>query len=392
LDEPCIGLGAEIVGAISVGRVGRWANTVTLEDDGGQASLLERLSVVATAKFRKELGSLLDAAHLVAVIRATRPEQLGPAADLIVAVHPFNRLLSRQLIREVMPAIVAAMRVSVPSAYGSAHDVFWRVLGFVSHFLKEGSDPDSEQRDLTAAIFEGVGTDSLAEQLSNSERRDWNPWQSVSALLRSSAPQLASAVGKKVDLSRLIPHVTDAIASSMYDVDCLLSALLLNGNEPAATLIREVLSPQRKMNWRAALIAPESAVEVINAGVTFPMELGGGLPRWDVALSLLAHIGVLDAEAARSLFRANVADLADGLLYRQANGGEGAVPFVNTAMEFDRDIVLDGFRRIEVDAARRCWRDRLQGSSDELAAVKAFLAIAKEAGGAIGAMAAELEA
>jgi hypothetical protein len=51
---------------------------------------------------------------------------------------------------------------------------------------------------------------------------------------------------------------------------------------------------------------------------------------------------------------------------------------VNTVMEFDRDIVLDGFRRIEVDAARRCWRDRLQGSSDEMTTVKVFLAIAKD--------------
>jgi hypothetical protein len=255
------------------------------------------------------------------------------------------------------------MRVSVPNAYGSAHDVFWRVLGFISHFLKEGPDPDSEQRDLTSAIFEGVGADSLADQLSNAERRDWNPWQSVSALLRRSAPELASAVGKRVDLSRIAPHLTEAIESSMYDVDCLLSALLLSeGNEPAATLVREVLSPQRKMNWRAALIAPESAVEVITAGVTFSMELGGGLPRWDVALGLLSQVGVLNAEAARSLFLANVAEFADGLLYRQANGGEGALSFVNTAMEFDRDVVLDGFNgsmlRQLVDAGGIAYRAR----------------------------------
>jgi nucleoside phosphorylase len=361
--ELCVGLGAELASAISVARVAAWVNTLTLEDDGGQASLLERLAVVASPKFRKELGALIDEAHLASIVRAARPEQLGPAADLIVAVHPFNTLLARQLVREAMPAIVAAMRVSVPNAYGSAHDVFWRVLGFISHFLKEGPDPDSEQRDLTSAIFEGVGADSLADQLSNAERRDWNPWQSVSALLRRSAPELASAVGKRVDLSRIAPHLTEAIESSMYDVDCLLSALLLSeGNEPAATLVREVLSPQRKMNWRAALIAPESAVEVITAGVTFSMELGGGLPRWDVALGLLSQVGVLNAEAARSLFLANVAEFADGLLYRQANGGEGALSFVNTAMEFDRDVVLDGFNgsmlRQLVDAGGIAYRAR----------------------------------
>jgi hypothetical protein len=116
------------------------------------------------------------------------------------------------------------------------------------------------------------------------------------------------------------------------------------------------------MNWRAALIAPESAVEVITAGVTFSMELGGGLPRWDVALGLLSQVGVLNAEAARSLFLANVAEFADGLLYRQANGGEGALSFVNTAMEFDRDVVLDGFNgsmlRQLVDAGGIAYRAR----------------------------------
>jgi len=61
-------------------------------------------------------------------------------------------------------------------------------------------------------------------------------------------------------------------------------------------------------------------------------------------------------------------------------------------MEFDSDVVLEAFRRIDVEAARRCWLDRLQGSSEELTTVKAFLATAKEAGGAIAAMAADLEA
>ena len=393
LHERYAGLGDQVAKAISVDRLAAWVNSLTLDEDGGRASLLERLAVIASSQFREELGALLNSAHFAAIVRGARPDQLEREADLIVAVHPFNTLLARQLVRAATPAIIAAMRVSVPNAYSSTRDIFRRVLGFIPDFLNDGRSPDTEQRALTVGIFEGVGADSLADQLSRAVRKDWNPWESVRALLRHAKPELASSVGEKVDRSRIVPHLTQAIEDSMYDVGYLLTAMSLSdANEPAATLVREVLAPRLKIDWLAALIAPDSAVEVINAGVTFSMELDGGLPRWEVAESLLSQIGLLDAEAARSLLVANVGGLADGLVYRQANGGEGALSFVNTAMAFDEGVVFDAFRRIDTDTARRCWRDRLQGSTEELTTVKAFLAIAKQAGGAIASMAADLEA
>lgn len=177
----------------------------------------------------------------------------------------------------------------------------------------------------------------------------------------------------------------------MYEVDCLVSAALLTeANEPAATLVRSILAPRRQMNWRAALIAPDAAVDVIKAGGTFSMELSGGLPCWQIAETLLAEIGTRDEEAARSLLLANLDQLADALLYRQANGGENALSFLTAAGAFDEALVLDAVRRVDVAQAEKSWRERLQGGEEEQITTRRFLTVAKQAGGAIAALAATL--
>ncbi len=390
-DEAGIGVTADVMGAISPSRLVAWANRLTLEEDGGQAALLERLAAGASAQFRTEVSGLLDTEHFVAAVRAFSPEQLWLAADLIVALHQWDTRLGRQLVREATTGIIGAMRLSVPKAYSATHDVFWRALGFVSHFFREGPVPDDEQRQLTAAIFEGVGAENLAYQLSHAERRDWNSWQSVAALLRHAAPALAAAVGNRVDVARIARSLTDMLESSMYEVDCLVSAALLTeANEPAATLVRSILAPRRQMNWRAALIAPDAAVDVIKAGGTFSMELSGGLPCWQIAETLLAEIGTRDEEAARSLLLANLDQLADALLYRQANGGENALSFLTAAGAFDEALVLDAVRRVDVAQAEKSWRERLQGGEEEQITTRRFLTVAKQAGGAIAALAATL--
>ena len=318
----------EIVSGTPVSDVAKWANALTLDDDGAaRADLLEHMANAASPEWRTKLGASLDHSRLMATVRSARTEQLRPACSIILAVLLLDQEIARTMCRELSPTIIEGMQASLPEAYAVVSDVFLRVLSFAPAFF--GRTPDDEQRGIVRAILEGVGAASLATQLSGSRRREWNPWRNFSESLRAAAPELASGVGQAVDVDRLLETAEAAFQHSTYEVDELLVALALTEQlEPAATLVRRLYVPRRQMTWLAACIAPEAALAVIKAGATFDLQLAGGLPRWDAATRTLTEIASLSPEDARQLLRANIDGLADGLLYRQADGGwrRGGVP------------------------------------------------------------------
>lgn len=177
------------------------------------------------------------------------------------------------------------------------------------------------------------------------------------------------------------------IAESTYEVDELLVALALTDDlEPAATLVRRVYQPRGRMTWHAAYMAPDAANAVIEGGVTFSLDLKGGLPRWECAARILSETGKLSPQSARALLQANLDDLADGLLFRQADGNDGLIAFLQAAQDLDEGAVLDGFRRIDIDAARVTWAARLKGGQEEQATMRELLRFATRSGGAIAAL------
>lgn len=369
--------------------IAAWANSIALDEAGSDlAALLERLGTAGSSEWRAEVAALLDRARLETAVRAARPEELETVAALIVATNAFNPGLARTLVREATPAIVAAMRSSLPESYSQISDIFWRVLGFAPAFFGR-SEPDDEQRVLAVAILEGVGAESFASQLSQAPRRDWNTWRNFSEVLRHATPHLANAVGRTLDLARLVDTARAELVS-ICEVDELVVALALTDHlEPGATLVRRVSETQKRMTWRMAYVAPDAASRVIEHGITFELDLGGGLPRWAPAAKILLEIRTLSVANARALLHANLNGLSDGLLYRQADGGEGAIGFLQVALEVAEDVVLEAFRRVDVENARATWPLRINGSDEQRATMREITRIAKQAGGPIAALAAE---
>lgn len=382
----------QLVSGIPPTEVARWANDLALDEAGAaRISLLERLSNAGSSEWRAAVGALLDGSKMSHTVRTATKEQLDTVGELIVALLLLNKPLARELVRSVSPLVVDTMRQSFTRAYWAMSDVFHRVLGFWPRFLRH-RDPDTEQRALMNHILHSVGAESLAKQLSNSKRRDWNPWSHFNEILREATPDLASTVAAGVDVAPLVSLARTLIHQSPYEVDELLKALALAGREPAATLVRLVHLPEGKMTSIGAYMAPDAAITLVDNGVTFSLDLGGGLPRWPAATVILGEMALQSQAAARTLLRANLEQLADGLIFRHANGGEGATVFLEVALHVDESALLEAFQRIDLEQARTSWAARSIGTAQEREAMERILALAVKTGGAIGEVAAAVHA
>jgi hypothetical protein len=97
-----------------------------------------------------------------------------------------------------------------------------------------------------------------------------------------------------------------------------------------------------------------------------------------------------DRVAAAKIVEQNTNALSDGLLFRQANGGEHLPEFLQLASELNDVALLRAASAIDVERAREFWPQRMRGGEDERNSVGAILELVERAGGRSAELAAEI--
>jgi hypothetical protein len=241
-------------------------------------------------------------------------------------------------------------------------------------------------------MLTAVGPAPFSDRINRGRRADWDTLQYVSALLCEVAPELASLVGAGVSVEPLIEDLASLLAVSLHEFDAALISLALGGDyQPARKVVEALVSRTDRLTTRAAIIAPSAAAELALTGGSISLPLGGGLPSWRSATTVLVLLHRATPEAAKIVLRANRGELCDGFAYRQANGGDGAQRFLQVARAVDCESLLEAMRSLDVNLAKNCWSERAKGSSHEKAVLRAFLSLALEAGGPVSALAAAIE-
>lgn len=359
----------------------------TPSDGYWQAGLLGRLTF-GSPLWRAKVVNGIDRKRLVEAFVACDPRDIGPASELIEAVVSFDEELGLELAQAILPAAVTAMREDARSAVRELRGALWFAFRLGPSLLGLPK-PDERRVASVRGVLEEVGANALARAYQNASRRDWDGLDSVSTLLRQVAPDIAIELSHAVDVAAMLSTFAEMDA---YEIDHVLVALALGETwEPAATVARLVCAPTGRMSWRAAAFAPDAAAEVAAAGGVVTLPLAGGLPRWRESTAALGSVYEKSPDAARTILRSAVADLSDGLVFRQSNGGKGALTFMKVAMGIDDESVVDAARAMDVATARASWTARAIGSDEERTVLAAFISIAARAGGDVAQLAQEVD-
>jgi hypothetical protein len=377
---------SELIGCASPAAVAARINTSSPRDGYSVGGLLGRLGF-GSLEWRGQVAAQVDHERLIREYAACTEADVGPACLFIKAIANFDQALSLQLAESVVPAVAQAMRANPLAGFREAQDVLWWVLSFGPF----GPEPDERQTAIARSICDGAGVEALANAFNATARRDWNGLDFLAAFVRAAAPALAAELSTRINVRPMLELFGEMARSGPYEVDHVLVALAFGEEyEPAATVVREAYLPAGRLTARAAAIAPASAVAYIRSGGDIDLGLAGGLPDWGFAAAVLARVHEVDEDCARILLRGQVVPLADGLAYRQANGGEDASVFLQVAAQIDRAAVIDAFRSVDVELARDKWTQRSAGTSDEQATMAELLSWAVDVGGEIAALALEL--
>ena len=385
------GLAQELIDAVDPATVSARIHTTSPADGYYVGGLLGRLTF-GSGDWKRRVVESLDRECVLEQFRACDRADVGAASETIRALAGFDDEFAVELATAISPAIVAAMRENPLDGSIAAREVLWWVLRFGPRFILRSVQPEEKHVAVVASIFESVGAGALAGAFNAAQRRDWFGLDTLAALIREASADLATAVAAQVDVEPMLPTFVEMAAEGEFEIDHVLDALALDErHEPAATVVRRVCAPRGRLGWRAAVIAPDVAVEVLLSGGSVDLPLGGGLPSWDKATAVLGSVYEVDEHAARALLRAHADALSDSFLFRQANGGEGASTFLKCVLQLDRATVIAAMQRMPVAPARSTWQERAKGSPEVRAVLREFIAIARDAGGDVAALADELD-
>lgn len=383
---------SRLVGSVPERAVADWLNRTTIATASQHGALLDRLLLGAAPEWRAQLRALLDEGAMRGLVRAFGADEVHSACGFVGALAALDHSFSFELACELKPVLIQAMRVDVLEGFSDAQDVHWNVLGLAPGFLRDGYEPTEAAVNLAREVLEGVGAAIISARMLAARRRDWHAWASFSGHLREVAPSLASEVACALPVQQIIDAVRP-FSDQTHDMDDVLGALALDERlEPAATLVRVLIAPQGRMSWKAAYIAPDAAATVCRSNGSVNLALGGGLPAWNAATAIVAKVASVDPDAARTMLQGNLEGLADGLIYRQSNGGEGGRRFLRVVQQVAPDLLLTAVRRVPVEQAEKTWPARVSGGPEEREMMADVLLLATNAGGGIARLAASLSA
>jgi hypothetical protein len=379
--------------AVAPQRIADRLNRLTVSDAFPVIDLIDRMATAASTTWREEVGKALDPVALQRLVAECTHREVAECSVIARTVAMFDESLALRLVAAMSEAISAAIRADGVDGFYDAEEVLWWVLRFAPGFLRGGRQPDEERTMLAARILGGVGSERIAEIITTARPRDWSILLHLAQMAREAAPALARDVARAVDIGRVLERLGDVTRWSVDSLDQFLVCIALDeDNEPASTVIANIGSALASLSGKAAYLSPRTAARMINSGRGVSLQLGGGLPQWTLGAAILGRVHDFDPAAARAILRQNLHALSDSYLFRQSNGGEFALEFLDVARQIDGDAIVEAMRATDPPLAERFWVERAHGGAKERATLRCLLELADEAGGAIADVSARVRA
>jgi hypothetical protein len=127
-------------------------NAATPGDGYLVGALVDRLAFSAPSAWMEKVARLLDRHALKQSFSKCSADEVASASRFVKEIGPFDPTLPLELTRCASPAIVACLSSDPVSGFRAAQDIFWWTLGFAPGFLRDGHQPEEEQKALAAQM------------------------------------------------------------------------------------------------------------------------------------------------------------------------------------------------------------------------------------------------
>lgn len=333
----------------------------------GVSHLADRLLVSADVVWKTAFFESLDLPRIAARWQEWPPELLFATTDL--ASHlVWTELPEREAtLRSLLPTVRASFAHDALGTWIQIRDLVQWSLGF-NALEEEG--PEGFALTLGRELAEQIDPATLASELSTSRRRDWEPLGHLVAWVRQAAPEVSAEVAKHVKVEPLLERMAPHWEKMPRELELLLGALMLDGEEPCATIVLRQRDALRVFPaWLAALFPDVTHHCVHNHGAMICWRLSGGLPAWKQARMLLRRLEAHTSGFGAQCLETVAADFAEGLLLSQRGSGKGGAEFLDAAVGLAPKAVAAACLLIDEPKARQHWPARLEDATDVATAV-----------------------
>ncbi len=368
--------------------VARWASRAQESDAAPLGALLNRLVHAGSMEWRAEVARSLDEDAVCSVVVEGGDDVYGLTV-LVEAIYYCDEEMGLRLAWALAPALARAINDDPLDGWFATQDLFNHVCGHIGRVLG-GDDPTAQQNAVVREVTSNLDPAVLAGAVSGARRRDWETWGSAISVFCESDPDFGEALARELDMDQ-VKASFEILADSPHELDrALLAMIMTPARQPARRLVEHMTHHTKRLDFRAAYIAPEALPGFLDRNGVVSLGLSGGIPRWKVASTVLRRLQRIDVTAAGVLLRQQEADLADGLALKQSNSTDGLCEFLEIAAQVDSAAVPAALARIDPAAVRDNWSVRLLGSPDERAAMEAVLRAAPHEAQGIQRLAQEL--
>jgi hypothetical protein len=351
---------------------------------------LDRIGVAGGNNWRKALGESIDVSALESLTESiTSDDELWHLTHLAFGVDGINSAAALRMISLLSSRIAERINRAPAQADGEFSDVFWRILGYMPHFLRFRY-PSPEQRRVARDLIRKVDKKAVAMAISQAQRWALEPLARLTSLVFEIEPQSTSVLLSELNLSQLDEELGREWERPRHELQVLLSVLAVGDDrEPARSWIARHADELRILTPRLAWIASKAAVDVLRRGIELPLGLSHGLD-WIAAAAALYSIGQIDVDLARAVVMANREEIMQGLHLPQPNSCEKLTEFCEVLESLMPGQLESMLTELDASAIESRWEARLRGKMEERKAAKVLLSVAVRGTGPVALIAKRL--
>lgn len=367
------------------------ANGMALDDFYNFGELLNRLAFYCPP-WSETFLSEFDWSRTLKIVlaadasRAYAVDKLVGSLCIMSSREPGQRNLI--YLDDIVPFIVRAIGVDPIHTIESMHDVFWRCLGFIPHFLRGGVNPDETQIQIARSIVAQLDPADFAMAMKKIISRDMETLARSFSFIHEVDAEFISRVALLVPEEDFIVAASSDWREQSHELRHLLG-FFCTGKErqPARNWVaRNEQVIDGPLEPMLAAVAPETAINFFKSGKG--VKLIGYERRWIETVWAISAIAEIDRDVCIKVVTGQLQELEESLYTLTLDSPKYIVTFFRLFHELSSELFSSFVSRLNVDDPRaaKTIAQLVKSQPKECANYEKLARVARRTGGEAGAL------
>lgn len=356
-------LACEIVASSDPVAVARIASGINVDTAYSVAQMVDRMALTRDEEsWQRAFRGALDRPAILKVV-AKWPlgrNNLFFLSKYCSAIGVHDRELGFSILEVATPQVQKAFAEDAVDTFQTIDDILSYFLG-TWDILGVRGRPGTRELAATRRLLRLLQPDRVAEQLSASSVRDFEPCARLLGFLHEVASRLAREVREKVDLERVSSTIGDRWAEPTHEVEVFMG--LMSQGEGATERVVALLEAKARdikvLPARFVVIAPQAAITVLQHGNTIALGECMAL-EWTAVAYVVDQVHTRRPDLVVPMLAPHAAKAVEGLQSGQVNTYEGIAEFVSVMKTAAPGFLEDLLRRVDPGTAERRWAQCLK--------------------------------